>query len=100
VAGSSNSHERLAPDEAIRGSAETALTRYAGYMMSRDKPTRWPDVYKPEGFHEADWRRAEAEFAAMIELARGLKARIAIGHIPQKGPRDASAWPSSTSCPP
>jgi hypothetical protein len=65
------------------------------YIASRieksHRASRPADVYKPDGYHEKDWRNIETEFDKMIALARQMNADIVFIHIPQMAPWDETA---------
>jgi len=50
------------------------------YLISRKKPYKFDEVYKPNGFHEKDWQEVEFQFRKIIEIA---KKPVVIIHIPQ-----------------
>jgi len=62
------------------------LRRFVASRIAKDQPMVFPDVFRPNGFHEKDWRQVENEFDKMIELARGANAQIAFVHIPLQPP--------------
>jgi lysophospholipase L1-like esterase len=64
------------------------LRSYMSYKTKR-REYKFPEIYKPEGYHERDWRKLESEFKKMIEIAKRAHVQIAFIHIPQ-GLRDSS----------
>jgi lysophospholipase L1-like esterase len=62
------------------------LRRYVAWQTARKYRPQMAEVYRADGFHEADWRKVEAEYDRMAEIAAGIKAKLVIVHIPQIGP--------------
>lgn len=58
------------------------------YLISRKKSYKFNEVYKPNGFHEKDWREVEFQFKKIIEIA---KKPVVIIHIPQDNLDDKNA---------
>jgi lysophospholipase L1-like esterase len=76
--------------------ARILLRHYVTSRIEKSRPApRAADVYKPNGYHEKDWRNVETEFDKMIALARQMSVNIAFIHIPQMAP-----WDETTSYPP
>jgi len=75
--------------------ARMILGKMVASRLQKGRRDRWPEVYKPDGYHEDDWRQLELQYEKMIQIARSIGARIFLVHIPQKGP-----WEESTSYPP
>lgn len=72
------------------------LRKYTSCKMTGKYQICWPDIYKPNGHHEKDWQKIEFEYAKIIELAQQVNAKVAIIHIPPKGPwDDAHFYPAS-----
>ena len=71
--------------------ARLMLDRYVKYRISRDHPVQPEQILVADGFHEADWRKIEAEYAKMRSIAAAGNARLVVVHIPQIGPWD-NAW--------
>lgn len=71
------------------------LSSYVSNAIKNKYPIYWDDIYKPNGYHEKDWRKLELEYKKMIELASQINAKIGFIYIPQKGPwDDAHSYPS------
>jgi lysophospholipase L1-like esterase len=62
------------------------LRRYVAWQTARKYRPQMAEVYRANGFHEADWRKVEAEYDRMAEIAAGIKAKLVIVHIPHIGP--------------
>ena len=60
------------------------LSRVVSHRLDRDRPVRWPDIYKADGFHEKDWQEVERQYREMIEDARQHRIGIVFVHIPMK----------------
>ena len=76
--------------------ARMVLRKVIAWRARQGRRDRWPEVFKPDGFHENDWREVEAQYDGMIRIARRHGAAIVFVHIPQKGPWDESAsYPGS-----
>jgi lysophospholipase L1-like esterase len=72
--------------------ARIFLRHYVASRIEKSHPASRPaDVYKPDGYHEKDWRNIETEFDKMIALARQMSANIVFIHIPQMAPWDETA---------
>jgi lysophospholipase L1-like esterase len=57
---------------------------------------RADDIYKPDGYHEKDWRSIEREMETILQLSSAHHAKMCIIHIPQKGPwRDEARYPAT-----
>ena len=59
---------------------------YLSRQVSDDKPVRPDEIERANGFHEDDWLEVEAQYARMVEVARGLGAPLVIVHLPRIGP--------------
>jgi len=70
------------------------LHRYVLGAFKRDHKPRLNEVFKPNGFHENDWRTVEAEYEKIINIARGIGAETLFFHIPHKPP-----WKGNRSYP-
>jgi len=55
------------------------------------KTMRWPEVFRPNGFHEPDWQAVEAQLEKMIDIARSIGAAIVLVHIPANDFRRSNA---------
>jgi hypothetical protein len=64
------------------------LRRYFDYGLQQPQ---WDQIDQNNGFHEPDWRKIEAEYEKMLDIARGLRAELVIVYIPQTGPWDERA---------
>jgi len=74
--------------------ARIPIRAYLARRYARERPVRWPEVFRPDGAHEEAWREVERQYEAMIGLARGAGAEIAFLHIPLgKSMGDASYPP-------
>jgi lysophospholipase L1-like esterase len=72
--------------------ARIILRKYVASRIEKNRRVpHWEDVYKPNGYHERDWKGVEAEFDKMIALTRQMGANIVIIHIPQMTPWDKTA---------
>lgn len=72
------------------------LKRYVEWQIQRKYPSREGELFRSGGFHEGDWVKLESEYDRMAESARSIGARLAIVHIPQKGPwMEESRYPAT-----
>jgi lysophospholipase L1-like esterase len=62
------------------------LKAYVARRIDRTYPLREEDVYRAAGFHEKDWAKIEREYEKMLAVADSIHAKMAILHIPQRGP--------------
>lgn len=66
--------------------ARIVLRRYVAWLMQRRYPIFREDIYKADGRHEADWRKAEEELARIAELCSRSGATFVLLYIPQSIP--------------
>jgi len=59
------------------------FSRYVAYKKKSKPRAHWSDLCYPEGYHEKDWKKVEAENKKMVEVARGANAKIAFVYIPE-----------------
>ena len=71
--------------------ARILLRKQTSKKIEKTFPFKWPEVYRPDGFHEKDWQTVESEFEKMIGLAHRNKAEIVFIHIPQNPPWNAGS---------
>jgi lysophospholipase L1-like esterase len=73
-------------------SARIVLKYYVAAKIAKVRQAPRPaDTYKPDGYHEKDWRKIEEEYDKMIALTKQMGANIVFIHIPQMGPWDETA---------
>jgi lysophospholipase L1-like esterase len=60
------------------------LSRVVSHRLDRDRPVRWHDIYKADGFHEKDWQEVERQYTQMVQLAQRKRVRIGFIHIPME----------------
>ncbi|MHA2131842.1 MAG: SGNH/GDSL hydrolase family protein [Promethearchaeota archaeon] len=65
------------------------------YISFKHRRFRFPEIYKPNGFHEKDWQKVESEYRKMIELSARINAQVVIVHIPQWVGDDSYFYPST-----
>jgi lysophospholipase L1-like esterase len=71
------------------------LHKYITYRNIKNRQYRFSEIYKPNGFHEKDWRKLEDEYKKMIKIANQANIPIVFIHIPQIGPwDDSSSYPA------
>jgi lysophospholipase L1-like esterase len=58
------------------------LGKYVEYQTARNQPVQWPDIYRANGRHEADWQKIEREYEQMVRIARAARTPVAFVHIP------------------
>lgn len=70
------------------------LSKYVSYRIATKYPVHWDDVFRPHGYHEAQWLQIEGDFARMVDVVRHIGATIVFIHIPQAGPwREHHSYP-------
>lgn len=60
------------------------LSSVVSYRLDRDRPVRWREIYKANGFHEKDWQEVERQYTQMVQLAQRHRVRIGFIHIPME----------------
>jgi hypothetical protein len=60
------------------------LSRAVSYRLDRDRPVRWSEIYKANGFHEKDWQEVERQYTQMVRLSQRNRVRIGFIHIPME----------------
>lgn len=62
--------------------------------VANERPVRGEDVYRADGFHEADWQELLRQLDAMLDVTRRQGAELVVIHLPAGPPWDASrAYP-------
>lgn len=62
------------------------ISKYVSWRINRDYRPDWKEVYKKNGFHEADWIKVESEFQKIASTTESIGADLLIINIPQRGP--------------
>jgi lysophospholipase L1-like esterase len=62
------------------------LRGYVAWRTSKKFTPRMDEVYRANGFHEADWQKIEREYDRMADLAASINAKLVVINIPQIGP--------------
>ena len=59
------------------------ISKYVSWRINRDYRPDWKEVYKKNGFHEADWIKVESEFQKIASTTESIGADRMIINIPQ-----------------
>lgn len=62
------------------------VKKYADVNWKRDMAIDYDAIYFPNGKHEEDWRKVEAEYTKMHGLCLAARCELVVFHIPQRGP--------------
>lgn len=62
------------------------LSRYSSRLSRRQHPLRPDDVYRPNGYHETDWRQVEKEYERILDITRDAGAELVLVYIPGEPP--------------
>jgi lysophospholipase L1-like esterase len=73
------------------------LARWVAHRIAARYPVFWDDIYVANGRYEKAWRRVEAEYRRMADLAGSRGARLVIVQIPLHGPwnRPGVSYPAA-----
>jgi len=63
--------------------ARVFIRAYISYKLKKEKPAKWEEIYKENGFHEKDWRKVEQEFQKIIEIGKSIGSPVVIVNIPE-----------------
>lgn len=63
--------------------ARVFIRAYIGYKLKKEKPAKWEEIYKENGFHENEWKKIEQEFQKIIEIGKSIGSPVVIVNIPE-----------------